>query len=102
MFDVVEKCGLEVGIVTPRVRNNFAAYKDVEAALIQEFVSIYGALPLNNKQKEYSKIEHEFSRDDLRPPLMVGKGSKKYHWALEPMKSSPLFDAYHKGLDITL
>lgn len=93
--ELIEKFYLSIGVSVPRVRNNFYAYKDVEAALIQEFSDIYGSAPLNNQQREYQKISHDYDKSDLRNPLMLGKGSK-YKWAIEPMKSNVFHDAFHK------
>ncbi len=95
LWELIENYGLTIGITTPRVRNNVSAYKDVEAALLSDFAFLYGTAPLNNKQYEYAKIEHNFDIKDLRTALKIGKGIK-HKWSIKPMKSNKFYGHYHK------
>lgn len=95
LWEIVENQGLTIGIATPRVRNNEQAYKDVEARLLQEFTILHGSAPLNNKRSEYQKIIHSYDSNQLREPLLLGKGLR-YKWEITPMKSNTFYDAFRQ------
>lgn len=83
-----------IGYCFPRARNAAKVYSEFEAMLIHEFRDIYGAAPLRNKQMEFQKSNHEFvPADVIRSAIMIGKGMR-FHWAVKPMKSSPMYDVY--------
>jgi hypothetical protein len=91
--ELVETCGLQVAVATPRVRNNTQAYRHVEALLIDEFAAEFGTAPLNNKQYEHSPTAHEVVRAELREPLLRGKGSR-YTWALRPLQANVFAEVF--------
>ena len=87
-----------IGVSTLRVRNNRDAYCDLEAALIQEFKSIYGLMPLMNK-KIPTRLNDNYiylPEKEFRGALMIGKGFR-YYWTLEPMPSSSFYYDYYKA-----
>lgn len=90
---LVGEINFELGVATPRVRNNLVAYKDCEAALIQFFLKKYGSLPLRNRHKEYPRISHNYRQLDLSNAVTVGRG-KRYQWAIQPMRANPFHKAY--------
>jgi hypothetical protein len=53
---------LSIYVSTPRVRNNKIIYRDMEAALIEEIISIYGCLPFRNKQKETRLFDCQYEK----------------------------------------
>ncbi len=86
----------QIGLCIPRVKNNYYAYKDFEAALLMEFREIYGCAPLVNKQMENRHAEYKYvPRKEIRSALMIGKGIR-YHWELVPKRSSPYYKCYWK------
>jgi hypothetical protein len=93
--EIIQDFGLKIYISTPRVKNNTTAYKDVEAILIEEFSNIYGTAPLNNKQYENNKINHNFDITDIKEPLKIGKGFR-YKWSIKPLKTNLFYDSYNK------
>ena len=94
--DLVGDFSFQVGVCIPRVKNNYTAYQDFEAALLQEFRSIYGCAPLKNAQMENRSRDYSYEPvEEVRSAIMIGKGMR-YEWALKPMKSSALFDSYWK------
>ncbi|NMH63822.1 hypothetical protein [Shewanella salipaludis] len=95
LWEIIENHGLTIGVATPRVRNNLSAYKDVEAALIHEFSNLYGTAPINNKQYEYSRLDHNFEVKELREALTIGRGIK-HKWAISPMKANKFYHHYHR------
>ena len=99
LIDLVGEFPINIGICTPRVKNNFSAYKDLEAALLLEFKSIYGCAPLKNKQMETRKSNYDYqSKDELRDSIMIGRGVR-YFWAIEPMPSNKFYEDYFKTCD---
>lgn len=95
LWEIIENHGLTIGLATPRVRNNLFAYKDVEAVLIHEFSNLYGTAPLNNKQYEYSKLEHKLNMKEIREALTIGRGIR-HKWAIVPMKANSFYHHYHR------
>jgi hypothetical protein len=96
LIELVGEFSFQVGICFPRVKKNFYAYQDFEAALLIEFRDIYGCAPLKNLQMEKRRANYEYvSREEVKSAIMIGKGVR-YHWALVPMKSSPFHDSYWK------
>lgn len=98
LSEIIESSGLHIGVATPRSIENPNTYKDTEAALIHEFFNLYGTAPLNNKQYEYQKFDHDFDKKELRIALTIGQGMK-YKWAIKPMKANIFYQHYHKTHD---
>ncbi len=84
---------LQLAVSTPRVQNNSVAYREVEAALIQFFLSKYGSAPFKNSNKEYQKYGHVFLKSSLAEPLTPGSGTR-YHWAVEPTHINKFYDVF--------
>lgn len=82
---------LKIEILTckPRARHNGDAYKDVEADLIQKFVSRYGEKPIKNKRLESHHRQHTYVRREVAKAIGMVSGPG-FHWALSPIGSSPL------------
>lgn len=94
IVDLVGDFSFQIGVCLPRVRNNRSAYKDFEAALLIEFRKIYGSAPLRNRQMERRRNDYNYEpKAKIREAIMIGKGGR-YHWALEPMPSSSIYDDY--------
>lgn len=82
----------------PRARNASKVYSEFEAMLIHEFRDIYGSAPLRNKQMEFQKASHAFGPiDEIRSAIMIGRGMR-FHWSVQPMKSSPMYDVYQRTI----
>ncbi|CRM61165.1 hypothetical protein IFR08_15185 [Pseudomonas fluorescens] len=82
----------------PRARNASQVYSDFEANLIHEFRDTYGAAPLRNKQMEFQKAKHTYGpTNEIRKAIMIGSGTR-FHWAVKPMKSSPMYDVYQRTM----
>lgn len=77
---------IEIRTTEPKIRNNNAAHKDVEADLLWKFCELYGALPLLNRQNEYHERLHIY-RKGFFNVLNPGSG-KGYKWALLPVASN--------------
>lgn len=94
--ELIGEFTFQVCIATPRVENQPKAYLDCEAALLQRFGERFGSAPLWNKQFERRRfLHHEYSQRKL--DYVLGKRSgARYHWALQPMKSSPFYANYLK------
>ncbi|MFZ3283936.1 hypothetical protein [Pseudomonas sp.] len=87
-----------IGYCFPRARNASKVYSDFEAMLIHEFRDIYGAAPLRNRQMEFQKSNHVFEpMNEIRSAIMIGRGMR-FHWAVQPMKSSPMYDVYQRTI----
>lgn len=85
-----------IGYCFPRAKNASKVYSEFEAMLIHEFRDIYGAAPLRNKQMEFQKSNHVFEPiNDIRSAIMIGQGMR-FHWAVQPMKSSSMYDDYQR------
>jgi hypothetical protein len=93
--DLVRDYSFCIGIAFPRVPNNSEAYKDCEAALIQKFREIHGSAPMANSHMEYRRSDYIYDEDALREAILIGKGVR-FKWAIKPMPSAALYDAYHK------
>jgi hypothetical protein len=90
---------LSIYVSTPRVRNNKIIYRDMEAALIEEIISIYGCLPFRNKQKETRLFDCQYEpKETFRSVLTIGKGNR-YLWALKPLPSNCFYDEYNRKFD---
>ncbi|MBP2315472.1 hypothetical protein [Azospirillum soli] len=90
--------GWSAHICLPRVRNNAAAYQDVEALLLQEFSARYGALPLANRQLEYVYGTHQIEDEEhFYSVLGIGRG-RRPKWAIAPCRSHPLHERFHTGV----
>jgi len=99
LTDLVGEFPISIGVCAPRVRNNFSAYKDLEAALLIEFKSLYGCAPLKNKQMETRKCDYDYQpKEEIRNAIMIGRGVR-YYWAIEPMRSNNFYDDYFKTCD---
>ncbi len=96
LIELVGEFDFLIGLCVPRVRNSSYAYQDFEAALLIEFKEIYGCAPLKNKQMENRRAGYEYApREEIRSAIMIGKGVR-YHWAIQPMQSSPYHNCYWK------
>jgi len=96
---LVGEFSFQIGLCIPRVKNSIYAYKDFEARLLMEFKEEYGCAPLMNRQMENGKQNYEYYPiKDIRSAIMIGKGVR-YHWALEPMPSSPFYEYYMRTKD---
>jgi hypothetical protein len=99
LHELVGEFSFEIGICFPRVRNSYKTYCDFEAALLEEFKSIYGCAPLRNAQMESrTRLYDYYPIDEVRSAIMIGKGVR-YKWAIEPMKSSRFYDLYWRTAD---
>lgn len=99
LIDLVGTFAFQIGLCIPRVKNSYYAYQDFEAALLIEFKSIYGCAPLKNEQMENRRNNYIYvPNDDVRSAIMVGKGVR-YHWAIQPLKSSSYYEPYWKTQD---
>lgn len=96
LIELVGEFPFLIAVCIPRVRNNTSAYRDLEAALIIEFKSEYGYLPLMNKRMQNRLCDYKYvPEQEFRSVLLIGKGVR-YDWALEPMPSNRFYDAYYK------
>lgn len=94
--DLVGPFSFQVCIATPRVKNNFEAYLDAEAAIWDRFGELFKTAPLWNKQFENRRCEHyEYSQQQIDYVLRKRSGAK-YKWAIRPMKASMFYSAYNK------
>lgn len=99
LIELVGEFPFQIGVCIPRVKNNYEAYKDLEAALLIEFKDIYGCAPLKNKQMETRKSDYDYQpKSEFRGSIMIGKGVR-YYWAIEPMKSNEFYEDYFKTWD---
>ncbi|HDZ75617.1 MAG TPA: hypothetical protein ENH55_23195 [Aurantimonas coralicida] len=78
-----------------KVRNNPAAYKEVEADLIWSFAERYGSTPMFNSQFEYHEKVHIYENGFFNV-LHPGSG-KGYHWGLTPLASNMNYPRFLKG-----
>jgi hypothetical protein len=94
--ELVGEFSFQVCVATPRVKKQPTTYRDCEAAILKRFGERFGSAPLWNKQFERRRFEHhEYSTRKI--DYVIGKRSgAKYHWALQPLKSSPFYDSYRK------
>jgi len=97
--NIVHQFPFLIAIATPRVQNSPDAYRDLEAALLDEFAKKFGSAPLMNKQFE-NRIK-DYIYEGLRKPLTVGKGAKKYLWAIKPLKRCVFYKAYNSAANGT-
>ncbi len=95
LAEVVQACGLQIGVCLPRKRNGHIAHREAEVALLNQFRDLFGNAPLRNKLWEQTQNNHEYDPAQLQAALRVGRGMR-YQWALEPMASNKFFDAYHR------
>ena len=78
-----------------RVRNNYNAYREVEADMLHEFYNSYGALPIFNRQFEYHEREHVYEKGFFNV-LNPGSG-KGFKWALTPLASNFCYASARKS-----
>jgi hypothetical protein len=89
-----------IGYCFPRARNASKVYSEFEAMLIHEFRDTYGAAPLRNKQMEFQRANHVFEpMDEIRSAIMNRRGGR-FHWAVQPMKSSPMYDVFQQTMEL--
>ena len=99
LIELVGDFPLSIHISIPRLRNGKFSHCDMEAALLDEFKSIYGCLPFKNKQRESRKYGCQYEpHDTFRSVLKMGKG-KRYYWTLEPLPANPFYDEYSRKFD---
>ena len=99
LIDLVGYFPFLIGICIPRVRNNYDAYRDLEAALLIEFKKLYGCAPLKNRQIERRRYHYNYKPNGvLREAIMIGRGVR-YYWAIEPMRSNDFYHDYFRTCD---
>ena len=99
LVNLVGEFPISIGVSIPKLKYYPEVYKYVEAALIQEFISEYGCLPLKNRHKEYPRHECQYEpTETLRSAIMIGKGYR-YQWALEPLRANRFYEDYIRGFD---
>jgi hypothetical protein len=92
--DLVGQFEFQVCIAVPRVRANLYAYRDAEAAILDQFGEKYGSAPLWNKQFEKRRCSHyEYASKSINDVIGKRSGSR-YEWALRPMSSSDFYNDY--------
>lgn len=91
---------IEIRMLRPRRRGRTDYFKNIEADLIETFLSETGNLPFFNsrREKKYSgKIRYGPSQErQLRRLLRVGQG-KRPQWAIRPMPANPSYETYWRG-----
>jgi hypothetical protein len=94
--ELVGDFSFQICIAMPRVKKQFFAYKDAEAAILERFGKRYGSAPLWNKQFETRSCPHyEYAAKSINDVIGKRSGSK-YEWALRPMASSPFYPHFKK------
>ncbi len=93
--ELVGEFSFEVFIATPRVKNNPEAYRDCEAALLEEFGRLFGSAPLWNKQFERRRNDYTYERKSLKRPLTQGSGTR-FKWAIKPIKTCIFCENFKK------
>lgn len=86
---------LEVAICCPRVKNNYDAYRNFEAHLLNVFSSRYGSLPLKNAINEHTAYDHAYERIATSGILGPGSGTK-HMWSIQPLPSNQFKDIFDR------
>lgn len=84
---------LTIWYCQPVVRRLGKICGDVEADLIKRFKERYGHLPLRNRNTPNARYAHTYDANEAERVLRPGSG-KGYHWAIEPLRSSPFFRSH--------
>ncbi len=75
---------IQVWFFTPRVQRNAAAYKTVEADLIEEFVCEMGSVPWFNRHRPRPVHDHSYvPMLRFRHAVLQGRGSH-FPWSIRP------------------
>jgi hypothetical protein len=94
---LIDGYSFQVGVVCPRVKNSPETYRDLEAYMLLKFATLYGCVPLRNRQVEKRQCRHTYNDKDINHALKIGKGMR-YSWAVEPLPSmGKIYEAFHRG-----
>lgn len=93
--ELVGEFSFQVCIAYPRVRNQYDAYRDAEAALLERFGEVFGTAPLWNKQFETRLCPHYVYNTKQMDRALRKRSGARYRWAIRPLRSSPFHKAFH-------
>jgi hypothetical protein len=90
---LVHDYSFSIALCHPKVQGK-SVHRAMEAALIHQFIEMFGCIPIRNKKLENPSENYNYSpHSEFKRPLMIGRGFR-YHWAIRPMKSNRYYKAY--------